>query len=89
MVEAKLHVVLPRRDRARNVAECYVLAIEPSLYGVAAIMRMGADQHARQTTLDLNASVTEAGEALKPLLVTAPQGYTPVTAKVKFPTKGP
>ena len=39
MVEPKLQVVLQRRDCARNAARFYVLAIEPSLYGDAALVR--------------------------------------------------
>jgi predicted DNA-binding WGR domain protein len=51
MVEPKLQVVLERRDCVRNVARFYVLAIEPSLYGDAVLMRAwGADRLARPTT---------------------------------------
>jgi predicted DNA-binding WGR domain protein len=39
MVEPKIHIVVQRRERARNVARFYVLAIEPSLYGDAVLVR--------------------------------------------------
>jgi predicted DNA-binding WGR domain protein len=39
MVEPKLQIVLQRCDCTRNVARFYVLAIEPSLFGDAALVR--------------------------------------------------
>lgn len=66
MVEPKLQVVLERRDCARNVARFYVLAIEPSLYGDAALMRAwGRIGSLGRQRLDLYASAAEAGEALE------------------------
>ena len=86
MVEPNLQVVLERRDSARNVARFYVLAIEPSLYGDAALMRAwGRIGSLGRQRLDLYASAAEAGEALEAWLARrVGRGYTPVTAKVTF-----
>ena len=66
MVEPKLQVVLQRRDCARNAARFYVLAIEPSLYGDAALVRTwGRIGSLGRQRLDLYASAAEAGEALE------------------------
>lgn len=83
MVEPKLQVVLQRRDCARNVARFYVLAIEPSLYGDAALMRAwGRIGSLGRQRLDLYASAAEAGEALEAWLARrVGRGYTPVTAR--------
>ncbi|MDF1600294.1 WGR domain-containing protein [Mesorhizobium sp. YIM 152430] len=90
MVEPKLQVVLQRRDCARNVARFYVLAIEPSLYGDAALMRAwGRIGSLGRQRLDLYASAAEAGEALEAWLARkVRRGYTPVTAKVTFQSRG-
>lgn len=80
MAQPKLHVVLQRRDVAQNVARFYVLAIEPSLYGDAALVRHWGriGTHGRQR-LDLFASIDEAGEALDVWLTRKlRRGYTPV-----------
>ena len=84
MVEPKLQVVLQRRDCARNAARFYVLAIEPSLYGDAALVRTwGRIGSLGRQRLDLYASAADAGEALGAWLARKVQrGYSPVTAKV-------
>lgn len=91
MVEPKLQVVLERRDCVRNVARFYVLAIEPSLYGDAALMRAwGRIGSLGRQRLDLYASAIEASEALEAWLARkVRRGYTPVTSKVTFQSKGP
>ncbi|WP_394885885.1 WGR domain-containing protein (plasmid) [Mesorhizobium sp. AaZ16] len=68
MVEPKIHIVLQRRDCARNVARFYVLAVEPSLYGDAALVRAwGRIGSLGRPRLDLYASAGEAGEAARGL----------------------
>ncbi len=91
MVEPKLQVVLQRRDCARNVARFYVLAIEPSLYGDAALMRAwGRIGSLGRQRLDLYASAAEAGEALEAWLARkVRRGYAPVTADVKVQSRIP
>ena len=63
-------LVLERRDEARNMARFYVLAIEPTLFGDAALVRewgrIGAQGRRR---LDLHADYTAAAEALDVWLV--------------------
>jgi predicted DNA-binding WGR domain protein len=39
MVEPKLQFILQRRDGACNLARFYVLAVEPSLFGDAVLVR--------------------------------------------------
>ena len=91
MVEPKLQVVLQRRDCARNAARFYVLAIEPSLYGDAALVRTwGRIGSLGRQRLDLYASAAEAGEALEAWLARkVRRGYTPVTAEVKVQSRVP
>lgn len=66
MVEPKIHIVLQRRDCARNVARFYVLAVEPSLYGDAELVRAwGRIGSLGRGRPDLYATAGEAGEALE------------------------
>lgn len=83
MVEPTLQVVLQRRDCAHNVARFYVLAIEPSLYGDAALVRIwGRIGSLGRQRLDLYASAADAGEALEIWLARkVRRGYSPVTDK--------
>jgi predicted DNA-binding WGR domain protein len=65
MVEPKLQIVLERRDCERNLARFYVLAIEPSLFGDAVLVRAwGRIGSFGRQRLDLYGSAREAGEAL-------------------------
>jgi predicted DNA-binding WGR domain protein len=64
MVEANLQIVLRRHDSTRNVSRYYVLAIEPSLYGDAALVRAWGRIGSRgRQRLDLYATPHAAGEA--------------------------
>lgn len=70
-------LVLERRDDARNMARFYVLAIEPTLFGDAALVRewgrIGAQGRRR---LDLHADHAAAAEALETWLMRkARRGY--------------
>lgn len=91
MVKPKLHIVLQRRDCARNVARFYVLAIEPSLYGDAVLVRAwGRIGSLGRQRLDLHASAGEAGEALEDWLARKiRRGYVPVVSNVKFQSERP
>lgn len=86
MVEQKLQIVLQRRDGTRNLARLYVLAIEPSLYGDAVLVRgWGRLGTFGRRRLNLFAPVAEAGEALEVWLARkVRRGYTPATCKVEF-----
>jgi len=91
MVEPKLHILLQRRDCARNVARFYVLAIEPSLYDDAVLVRAwGRIGSLGRQRLDLYASAGEAGEALEAWLARkVRRGYAPVVSNVKFQPERP
>jgi predicted DNA-binding WGR domain protein len=91
MVEPKLHIVVQRRDCTRNVARFYVLAIEPSLYGDAVLVRAwGRVGSLGRQRLDLYASAGEAGEALEDWLARKVRhGYAPVVSNVKFQPERP
>ena len=86
MVEPKLQVVLRRRDCACNLARFYVLAVEPSLFGDAALVRAwGRIGSLGRQRLDLYTSADEAGEALEAWLARKTRrGYAPVVSEVEF-----
>jgi predicted DNA-binding WGR domain protein len=66
MVEATLQILLRRHDSTRNVARYYVLAIEPSLYGKAALVRAwGRIGSLGRQRLDPSATTDASGEALE------------------------
>ncbi|EHK52552.1 WGR domain-containing protein [Allomesorhizobium alhagi] len=86
MVEPKIHIVVQRRDRARNVARFYVLPLEPSLDEDAVVVRawrrIGSLGRQR---LDLYGPADEAGETLEAWLARkVRRGYAPVDSNVKF-----
>lgn len=85
MIEPKLQIVLERRDCALNVARFYVLAIEPSLFGDAALVRAwGRIGALGRQHLDLYASADETGEALENWLARKTRrGYAPVVSKAE------
>lgn len=87
MVKPKIQ----RRDCARNVARFSVLAIEPSLYGDAVLVRAwGRIAPLSRQRLDLYASAGEAGEALEAWLARkVRRGYAPVVSTVKFQPEHP
>jgi predicted DNA-binding WGR domain protein len=59
-------LVLERRDRSRNLARFYVLAIEPTLFGGAALVReWGRIGTKGRRRLDLHADRSGAGESLE------------------------
>jgi predicted DNA-binding WGR domain protein len=91
MVEPKIHIVLQRRDRARNVARFYVLAIEPSLYGDVVLVRAWGRIRSRgRQRLDLYASAGEAVETLEAWLARkVRRGYAPVVSNVEFQPERP
>jgi predicted DNA-binding WGR domain protein len=91
MVEPKLQIVLERRDCRCNLARFYVLAVEPSLFGDAVLVRAwGRIGSLGRQRLDLYASADEAGEALEAWLARKTRrGYTPVVSRVTFPSKCP
>ncbi|WP_353646265.1 WGR domain-containing protein [Mesorhizobium sp. WSM2239] len=91
MVEPKLQIVLQRRDCACNLARFYVLAIEPSLFGDAVLVRAwGRIGSTGRQRLDLHASAGEAGEALEAWLARKiRRGYTPVVSNVEFQPERP
>jgi predicted DNA-binding WGR domain protein len=91
MVEPKIHIVLQRRDCTRNVARFYVLAVEPSLYGDAVLVRAwGRIGSLGRQRLDLYASAVDAGEALEDWLARkVRRGYAPVVCNVKFQLERP
>jgi predicted DNA-binding WGR domain protein len=85
MVEPKIQILLQRRDCARNVARFYVLAIEPSLYGDAVLVRAWGRIGSLGRQRDLYASAGEAGEALEAWLARkVRRGYAPLVSTVKF-----
>ena len=86
MVEAKLQIVLWRRDSTRNVSRYYVLAIEPSLYGDAALVRAwGRIGSLGRQRLDLYATTDAAGDALEVWLARKTRrGYAPATFEPSF-----
>jgi len=58
-------LVLERRDPSRNMARFYVLAIEPTLFGDAALVReWGRIGFLGRRRLDLHADTATAAEAL-------------------------
>ena len=58
-------LVLERRDERRNMARFYVLSIEPTLFGDAALVReWGRIGSPGRRRLDLYADSGKAGEAL-------------------------
>ena len=58
-------LVLERRDPSRNMARFYVLAIEPTLFGDAALVReWGRIGSLGRRCLDLHADMATAAEAL-------------------------
>lgn len=66
MTEPKLQIVLHRRDTESNMARFYVLAIEPSMFGDAALVRAwGRIGSTGRQRLDLYPTANEAGEALE------------------------
>ncbi|MER8872548.1 WGR domain-containing protein [Mesorhizobium sp. M0814] len=91
MVEPKLQIVLQRRDCTCNVARFYVLTIEPSLFGDAALVRAwGRICSLGRQRLDLFGSAGEAGEALEAWLARKiRRGYAPVVSNVKFLPQDP
>jgi predicted DNA-binding WGR domain protein len=86
MVEAKLQIVLRRQDSTRNVSRYYVLAIEPSLYGDAALVRAwGRIGSLGRQRLDLYATTEAAGEALEVWLARKMRrGYAPAASEADF-----
>ena len=86
MVEAKLQIVLRRHDLTRNVSRYYVLAIEPSLYGDAALVRAwGRIGSLGRQRLDLYATADAAGEALELWLARKMRrGYAPAASEAKL-----
>jgi predicted DNA-binding WGR domain protein len=86
MVETTLQIVLRRHDSTRNVARYYVLAIEPSLYGEAALVRAwGRIGSLGRQRLDLYATTDAAGEALEVWLARKMRrGYAPVASEPSF-----
>jgi len=59
-------LVLERRDPSRNMARFYVLAIEPNLFGEAALAReWGRIGSLGRRRLDLHADRASAAEALE------------------------
>jgi predicted DNA-binding WGR domain protein len=91
MIEPKLQIVLQRCDCAGHVARFYVLTIEPSLFGDAALVRAwGRIGSFGRQRLDLYASAGEAGEALETWLARKTRrGYAPMVSNVKFLPEGP
>ena len=83
MVEATLQIVLRRHDSTCNVSRYYVLAIEPSLYGDAALVRAwGRIGSLGRQRLDLYATTDAAGEALEVWLARkARRGYAPAASE--------
>jgi predicted DNA-binding WGR domain protein len=89
MVEAKLQIVLRRHEPTRNVSRYYVLAIEPSLYGDAALVRAwGRIGSLGRQRLDLYATADAAGEALELWLARKKRrGYAPAACEARFGTR--
>jgi predicted DNA-binding WGR domain protein len=59
-------LVLERRDKSRNMARFYVLAIEPTLFGDSALVReWGRIGSWGRRRLDLYADAKASGEALE------------------------
>ena len=75
-------LVLDRTDPRQNMARFYVLAVEPSLFGGAALVReWGRWGRAGRRMLDLYRSSDEAAEALEDwLLRKSKRGYRVVSA---------
>lgn len=86
MIEAKLQIVLRRNDPTRNVSRYYVLAIEPSLYGDATLVRArGRIGSLGRQRLDLYATTDAAGEALEVWLARKMRpGYAPAACETGF-----
>ena len=86
MVETKLHIVLRRHDSTRNVSRHYVLAVEPSLYGDAALVRAwGRIGSIGRQRLDLYATTDAAGDALEVWLARKMRrGYAPGASEARF-----
>lgn len=87
MGEAKLQIVLRRHDPTRNVSRYYVLAIKPSLYGDAVLVRAWdrIGSFGRQR-LDLYATTDAAGEPLEAWLARKPANRTVSAAESLRPT---
>lgn len=75
-------LVLDRTDPQQNMARFYVLAIEPTLFGDAALVReWGRAGSKGRRRLDLYGDVREAGEALEDwLLRKSKRGYRVVAS---------
>jgi predicted DNA-binding WGR domain protein len=86
MVEAKLQIVLRRQDSTRNASRYYVLAIEPSLYGDAALVRAwGRIGSLGRQRFDLYATTDATGEALEVWLARKMRrGYAPAACEARF-----
>lgn len=71
----------------RNVARFYVLAIEPSLFGDAALVRAwGRNGSLGRQRLDLYKTTDEAGEALETWLTRKMRrDYAPAASRVTSP----
>lgn len=83
MIEPRLHILLQRRNSESNMARFYVLAIEPSLFGDAALVRAwgGIGSTGRQRP-DLYPTANEAGEKLEAWLARKLcRGYVPAGTK--------
>lgn len=91
MVEPKLQILLQRQDCSFNAARFYVLAIEPSLFGEAVLVRAwGRIGSLGRQRLDLYASAGEAAEALENWLARKTRrGYTQVVSNVTFHSGAP
>ncbi len=74
------------RFQTRNLSRYYVLAIEPSLYGDAALVRAwGRIGSLGRQRLDLYASTDAAGEALELWLARKMRrGYAPAASEAKL-----
>lgn len=64
--KSHLHLVLERRDPARNMARFYVLSVEPTLFGddVALVREWGRLGRQGRRRMDLFADAIVAAEAL-------------------------
>lgn len=63
-------LVLDRTDRPQNMARFYVLSVEPTLFGGAALVReWGRWGHPGRRRLDLFPGLAEAAEALEDWLL--------------------
>jgi predicted DNA-binding WGR domain protein len=70
-------LVLDRSDQEQNMARFYVLAVEPTLFGEAALVReWGRRGSAGRRRLDLYGDIDDAAEALEDwLLRKTKRGY--------------